>query len=393
MPILQEIADPYAESNAQAFNGLIGGGGIKAQAEAQELAARIKYTNQQQLHLAQQMRLEQQKQGWEAEKFGWDKDNHSRTLNDEKAIGDYWNGRSNMPAPIGTVPGQSNNPAAGAQPSDPAAAAREAAYWAAVSRATTRGAHGHDLATGLDQVQRSYERQHPQMPSQGSPSNTFGVTPPTMPAGLGPDAQEAWQKNAGTEVLKSQTDIMNKQLADRTAAARKIPELMQLRDKWEEVSHAGGVGSWSGGAIGRGLDRYVPGIDRSDAEQKRLAYESQLNSIMSSPDNRRPGEGSVSNYERELFGKPFPAVHDQNAESGREKISNLMRYTFGNLGVPDAQAVEIAQHVAHGAPREMVDDLIAHLQQGNPHAVQQFLSVARELYRQRYSGQFNNGGR
>jgi hypothetical protein len=375
MPQLQVIEDPYASSTGNAINGLVGGGGIKAQAEAQELAARIKYTNAQQQHLAQQMRLEQQK---------FDSEQAANTLatQQSKDLQDSMGRYASMSTPRPSHPDGSP------------VSQQELDQWYArqnmndqMARATGRISKGaEDLNKGYGSFMDNFKASAPPAPIGVNPTDMTdpnAVQVPQMPQGLSADAQKAWNTQEGKNLNETQND----RIASRNAAAKMLPQLLQMRDTWESANDLGGIG----GVAANDYVRPVSNVFGSEAESRRRVYEATRQKILLDPAGR-PKEGAVSNYEQKLYSLPFAAVDDTNAETGRQKMVNQFSWTLGNLGVPDTKAQEAAQFITHGAPRHIVDMLVTELQRGNHAAIDMFLDTARRKFVEQ-NPHLMNGGR
>ncbi len=360
MPQLQVVEDPYAVSTAAAANNLASGmmgPGPEQLANYQVLAAKMREADAQQRKLAQDMRLAQQKSDWEVS------DRKQRDTAAD-AAGRYWGYAT--PAPVGGAP------------QDMERYYREQNYRDQMARLMAQsGKSAEDIAKAMNDYQMGFQAAHP--PTADRPSTMPDGSPiPVMPAGLSPDAQKKYNEQQGKQILDTQMD----QIAGQTAARKKLPELLNMRDAWENVAGAGGVG----GLSAQTPFRWVANAFGSDTEAARQTYEGVRATVLNQNSGDHKGEGAVSNYERELYGKPYAEVSATNPEVGRGRMADQFARTLRNIGLAAPAAQEVALHVTHGAPRPMIEHLFAELQRGNTAAVSQFLEAARADAQHRMGG-------
>lgn len=356
MPQLIDLSDSSYGPGAMALGGMMNSfaSNPKTEAEAMLLAARVREANQQQQLLAEQMKKATQDREFAAQ-------DRSLRQNTEDAAGRYWGTQPRAPVPV-TINGETQQPTAdqmnryyGAQN-----------YFDQMARSMVRaGQSASDVAGGMTAFQKAYENANP-APAPATLAD--GTAIPPIPAGLSPDARQHAEQAQGTGVANANAGIMQ----DRAAAAKKLPELLELRDLYGNVDANGGIGTFVGNEyLGRPIGKFF----HTDAEEARQIYDKQRQRVISAGGEHK-GEGTVSNYERKLYEMPYAAVNDMNAKVGRSAMGNQFSYTLRTLGVPDTVADPLGTLIANGAPREAVDHLIAELQRGNTAAAVQFLDAA-----------------
>ena len=349
MPILQEINDPYYAATASTLGGMADGmigNPAKQQAEAIALAGQVQLRRMQQQKLEQEMADAKTKMGWETT---------DRQRMDDLATSArrYWEVQ-----PVAPVNGT---------PEEMERYYRQQDYLGQYgANAARAGKSAEDLGKGLGDLNASVRSLNP----APAPMQSNGMPIPQAPPGMSPEGAKKFNEEAGKAAADQQLDA----IASRNAAAKNLPQLLSLRDAYEAANREGGIGpiagnSWVGRPVGK--------VFHTDAERARDVYDSQRQqAIASYTAATNKGQGQVSNYERELFAKPFAAVDDLDAQAGRLKMLEQFALTFRTLGVDDTTARAIAAHVTGGAPREAVAHLISDLQRGDTAAAQEWLQSA-----------------
>jgi hypothetical protein len=228
----------------------------------------------------------------------------------------------------------------------------------------------------MGDFQTNYRTAHPS--SVGPSAMPDGSPIPQMPQSLAPEAQKKWQETNGKQVADAQMD----QIMSQTAARKKLPELVNMRDAWENAAQHDAIGGLSATTPAR----WIANVAGTDREVARQSYEGVRAQVLNQNSGDHKGEGAVSNYERELYGKPYAEVNAANAEVGRARMGDQFALTLRSIGVDPAHAQEISQHITHGAPRAAIDRLVRDLQSGNMNGINQFLEAARISAQSRMGG-------
>jgi hypothetical protein len=345
MPILQEINDPYANSNASALSGLTNGGGIEAQARAQALAAQIRAADVAQQKAAQEMRLAEEKARQENTKFGWETTAHKQNEAAQDAAGRYFGYAT--PAPVGVD---------GAQPSrqDMERYYREQNYRDQAARAAIRAGKGtEDIAKGMNDYETNFRTAHP----------AGGAQPMSMPADIAGNPVAA--KKFAEEKAKQMADQQQADEQSKIAAGKYLPEMLRARQHYSDAS--GYIGQIEGNEWTQGVQNIagkLPGAGGlAQGVAKRAALEKEMAAFQGpqiAANNK--GLGPMTNYEQQLARLPFAKVNDVNAQVGLSAFDGQLAHTLKTMGyaVPPAHISMLLDGIKNQDPSVMQEFAQAH---------------------------------
>jgi hypothetical protein len=160
------------------------------------------------------------------------------------------------------------------------------------------------------------EIKNPTMPSSQSQATAVGAGLPGSPKEL----REAMAKKA--------VDLEEEAVKSATAAAEFQPLLDQAVAAYEKAARLNAIGPYTASGPGRMYGTLV----KSEAEDARQNYDTALAGIqarITAAQNK--GEGSVSNFERQMYAAQFPSLNKLNpAEQIRylKQIQNLTNETI-----------------------------------------------------------------
>lgn len=295
MPILQEVNDPYANGNANAMNGLVSGfgGGIEAQAQAQNLAAQIRRANIEQEKIRQDMefaRSEERRKGIE------------QTRKDT-----MWQHQQTAGGDAGNVRALELGP----RPVDP----MQVPLWDARQKAAHSGAAyvydgGGDMssrATGDSKYTGAGMIQNP------------AATPRQMQVG---------QTLFGGNVGATAADIKNQLAAQNKidTASETIYKLQRAEDAYRGLMDRGEIGPYAGGMIGQAWDRYAPEIigGHQKAAGLRDAYTAAANNLqLELAKINFQGQGAVTENERKILTQTLPQLNDADPAQQIQILQNM----------------------------------------------------------------------
>jgi hypothetical protein len=330
MPQLIVQNDPYVNANASALNdlaGSFGGGGIEAQAKAQALAAQMRHANAQQQHLAQQMRLEQQK--FDTETAATTRAT-KQSQDAQDAAGRYFG--YSTPAPVNGTP------------EDMEKYYREQNYRDQSARAAIRAGKGtEDIAKGMTDFETNFKFAHPPQGGAGSQMQ--------MPPDIAGNPEAA--KKFAQEKAKQVADQQQADEQSKIMAAKYLPEMLRARQHYSDASgYIGAIegNSWTQGAqniagklpLAGGLARGVE--KRASLEKEMAAFQGPQIAA------NNKGLGPMTNYEQQLARLPFAKVDDVNAGVGLSAFDGQLSHTLKTMGysVPPAHISMLLDGVKSG---------------------------------------------
>ena len=328
MPQLIVQNDPYTNANASAlsdFAGSLGGGGIEAQAKAQALAAQMRHANAQQQHLAQQMRLEQQK--FDTESAATARAT-KQSQDAQDAAGRYFG--YSTPAPVNGTP------------QDMEKYYREQNYRDQSARAAIRAGKGtEDIAKGMTDYETNFNAAHPR----------GGAQPMNMPPDIAGNPEAA--KKFAQEKAKQVADQQQNDEQSKIMAAKYLPEMLRARQHYSDAS--GYIGSIEGNSWTQGAQNLVgklPGAGGlARGVEKRASLEKEMAAFQGpqiAANNK--GLGPMTNYEQQLARLPFAKVDDVNAGVGLNAFDGQLSHTLKTMGysVPPAHISMLLDGVKSG---------------------------------------------
>jgi hypothetical protein len=341
MPQLIVQNDPYIAANASALNdfaGSLGGGGIEAQAKAQALAAQMRLANSQQQHLAQQMRIEQ-------EKYNTEKSTNALATKQSTDLQDSMGRYASMSTPRPSVHSD------GSAPSQ-----QELDQWYAqqnmndqMARATGRLAKGsEDFNKGYGSYMDNFRSAAPPVAVQNN-STQFQV--PQTPAGLNADGAKKFQELNAARASKF--------YENQASSSKLLEDTVRARQAYDQGR--GYLGPVQSNFIARTSESMLPfGFDkgettRSDVENKLAAYQKSL--VMQ---NLPPGPASDKDIEQARKG--MASIYDRSPEAGLSSIDRDLAQVVKNMGhdIPAAHITELMNDIKTQNMPEIQNFIAAH---------------------------------
>ncbi len=303
MPQLIVQDDPYANINSQAASDAIGGfmPNVKAQAEAQTLAAQIRRANIEQQKLQQDMEFARNEE--------------RRKSVEEGRKNTMWTHQQTAGVDAGHV----RQLELGPRPVDP----MQAALWDARRKAALSGA-GYVYDGGGDMASRA----------QGDARYT-GAGMIQNPAATPRQMQTGQTLFTGHAPGANAADVKAQMLAQGKidTANGTLDKLQHAEDAYRGLMDKGEIGRWAGGTLGQIWDGYAPEVlgGNREAAGLRDAYTAAANNLQLELSKINfSGQGAVTDNERRILQQTLPMLN--NADPQRSvQILQQMRETAQNI--------------------------------------------------------------